>query len=149
MTLVYCIWYGVFQIQQDYLFCMERAGQVGVAMFLGLVANVALNYLLLPVLGLQGAVIATSIANVGALIYGIYWSNRRGMAVHRSTIATLLLPLCLAFGGFVAAIVLVAFVIVGLKQQWIVDTDEINAAIQKATELADKLPSWRSKPSQA
>ncbi len=149
MTLVYCIWYGIFNIQQNYLFCLERAGQVSVAMFLGLVVNVVLNYLLLPRFGLQGAVAATSIANAGALGYGVFWASRRGMSISKSTIAALFLPLCLLGGGSVAVSLLVVYVVVGLRREWIVDAAHLDFAIRKVTEVVRKTLALPRQSSQA
>ena len=67
-TLAYCIWFGVAMVAQQYLWCAERAGLVGLALGAGLAVNIALNLLLLPRLGLLGAVLAASAANLVALI---------------------------------------------------------------------------------
>ena len=144
MTLVYCIWYGVFNIQQNYLFCLERAAQVGVAMMIGLAINISLNYVLLPLFGLQGAVIATSVANAGALAYGVFWAWRRGMTIEKTTVIVLLLPVCLMMGVVPAIAAILVFLWAGLKYHWILDAGELQWAIDKTNEIM-QLP-WRRKP---
>ena len=67
-TLAYCIWFGAAMIAQQYLWCAERAGLVGIALAAGLAVNVAVNLLLLPRLGLQGVVIAAAAANLVSLV---------------------------------------------------------------------------------
>jgi len=63
-TLTYCVWFAAIIIAQTYLLCREKAYLSSIALFAGLVGNVGLNLLLLPRLGLLGAVLATTIANL-------------------------------------------------------------------------------------
>ena len=87
LTLAYCLWYAMFVILQNYLICWERASLAGAALAAGLVVNVALNAVLLPVFALPGAVAATAAANLTALLLlaGICrclgWRLDRGIAV--------------------------------------------------------------------
>lgn len=67
MTLSYCCWFGLTTVVQAYLWCAERARQGSLALFAGLVVNVALNLVWLPLYGLWGAVLATVIGNFVAL----------------------------------------------------------------------------------
>ncbi|TWU45897.1 MurJ-like flippase [Novipirellula aureliae] len=59
MAFVFYIWASIAIVGQDYLWVAERGKWVGIAITLGLIANIALNGYLLPIWGLQGAVIAT------------------------------------------------------------------------------------------
>ena len=67
MTLAYCIWSGMISVVSGYLLCAEKAKLGSLALVVGLVVNIILNLILLPEYGLEGAVIATTIANVIAL----------------------------------------------------------------------------------
>ena len=67
LTLTYCIWFGITIILQNYLFCIEKARLGSVSLLVGLVSNVILNLMLLPIYGLVGAVVATTVANFIAL----------------------------------------------------------------------------------
>ena len=91
-TLIYCIWFGLTIVAQKYLWCAERAGLVGLALLLGLAVNVGLNLLLLPRLGLLGAVLATAAANFVALMVVVAISRRLGFRVDLGTWVALLLP---------------------------------------------------------
>ena len=65
-TLTYCMWFGMATMAQMYLWCAERARLGCAALLTGLVTNVVLNLILLPRLGLLGAVLATGAANAVA-----------------------------------------------------------------------------------
>ena len=105
-TLIYCTWFGLTVVAQKYLWCAERTGLVGVALVLGLAVNVALNLLLLPRLGLLGAVLATAAANFVALMLVVVISRRLGLHVDFGTWAALLLPLAICLGPWNATLVL-------------------------------------------
>ena len=62
-TLVYCTWFGLSLVVQNYLLCAEKARLASVALACGLVLSVLLNLVLLPRLGLEGAVLSTTAAN--------------------------------------------------------------------------------------
>ena len=108
MTLVYCIWFALIAIIENYLFCTERAKMVSVALLVALVANVALNALLLPWLGLFGAVTATLSANGIALCGTMIFCQRNGLQIDRQTWLLVALPTLLLFDWKVAAIGLFA-----------------------------------------
>lgn len=68
LALMYCVWFSVFVVAQDFLWVAEK-GKFGVlAAAIGLAFNILLNAILIPRYGLWGAVWATSIANGVALI---------------------------------------------------------------------------------
>ena len=77
-TLAYCVWFGTAMVAQQYLWCAERASLVGLALGAGLAVNIALNLLLLPHLGLLGAVLAASAANLVALVLILVFSRFAG-----------------------------------------------------------------------
>ena len=105
-TLIYCTWFGLAIVAQKILWCAERAGRVSVALVVGLSINVALNFALLPRLGLLGAVLATAAAHFTALMLIVTMSSRLGFRVDRGTWAALLLPAALCLGAWNAALVL-------------------------------------------
>jgi len=103
-TLIYCTWFGLTIVAQTYLWCAERAGLVGLALLLGLIVNVALNLLLLPRLGLLGAVLATTAANFVALMLVMLINRRLGMHIDFGTWVALLLPMVVCLGPINAAL---------------------------------------------
>jgi len=119
-TLTCAIWFGLTMIAQNYLWCAERAGLASLAALMGVAVNVGLSCLLLPRLGLLGAVLAAAAANGTALLLVLVCSRRLGLQVHRGTTATLLLPLAVSLGPWIALAVLAAFAleIAGSERLW-------------------------------
>lgn len=74
LTLVYCTWFSLFVVAQDYLWVSEKGNYSVFALSLGLAANLALNAALIPAHGLWGAIWATTIAN-GVTLVTIYIFN--------------------------------------------------------------------------
>lgn len=107
-TLTYCIWFGLTMVAQNYLFCAEKARLGSIALLIGLGANVVLNLVLLPRLGLLGAVLATSAANVVSLVLVCGFATVLGFRLDRGTRLMFAVPISLAGGPWVAAAVLVA-----------------------------------------
>jgi O-antigen/teichoic acid export membrane protein len=119
-TLCCATWFGLTMIAQNYLWCAERAGLASLAALIGVVVNVALSFLLLPGMGLLGAVLAAAAANATALGLVLLASRRLGFQVHRGTVATLFLPLAVSLGPWIALAVWAAFAleIAGSDRLW-------------------------------
>lgn len=73
VTLVYCIWFSLMSVGQNYLWVAEKGKWAVLAIGLGLLINLSLNFALIPEMGLTGAVIATAIGNLAIvlMIFGI------------------------------------------------------------------------------
>ena len=82
-TLTYCTWFGLSMLLQTYLWCSERAYVASIVAGLGVLVNVGLNLILLPRLGLEGAVLATAAANGAALLLMSLLCRRYGFSLHR------------------------------------------------------------------
>jgi len=131
-TLIYCLWYSIGAIANNYLLCAENARIGCVAFGAGLVSNVGLNFLLAPIFGLVGVVVATAAANAIALalIYYLSWLN--GMRWDRGVIFTSLLPLALCLGGWQAVAVTGLACFIAHREGWLLDDSE-------QTQLSDSL----------
>ncbi len=79
-----------------------------VAFLVGLVLNVGLNLLLLPRLGLPGAVLATAIANLVVLAMILGFSCLLGFRLDAGICTILAIPLVFWLGPWVTLIVLTA-----------------------------------------
>jgi PST family polysaccharide transporter len=110
-TLAYCTWFGTIAVAQNYLWCAERPRLSSFALFAGLLLNVACNLVLLPRFGLEGAVWATSLANLFALTLIYIFSRWHGMHVDSGTWILTLAPVSLGFGPWAALCVLVVLTI--------------------------------------
>lgn len=76
MTMVYCIWFGLQMIGQNYLWVAEKGRWATLATGLGLATNLGLNVILIPTIGLHGAVLATAAGNL-LIVLLLFWLNHR------------------------------------------------------------------------
>ncbi len=102
-TLLYCAWFGMLLVMQNYLLCAEKARLASTALAGGLAVNVALNVVLVPRLGLQGAVLSTTAANAVSLGLVCLFNRRLGFHLDSGAAAVLVLPLLLCLGVWPAA----------------------------------------------
>jgi len=118
-TLAYCAWFGTTSVAQNYLWCAERARLSSLAFFLGLLLNIACNLVLLPRFGLEGAVWATSLANLTALSLIYIFSRWHGMHVDSGTWIVTLAPVSLGLGPWAALCVLIVLTILIATSHWV------------------------------
>ncbi len=123
-TLTYCVWYGILGIAQAYLLCAEKAGAVTLARAASLVVSVGLNLLLLPWLGLLGAVLAATGANLLCLVLVLVFSRRRGFHADRGCLLVLALPLVFPLGAWPTLLVLAVVTLAILRFDWIFSAEE-------------------------
>ena len=123
-TLTYCIWLGITMVSHNYLWCAEKAHLASAALLVGLVVNVCLNLLLLPRLGLLGAVLATTLANAVALVLVLWFSHLLGFGVDRGTRVILAAPLAICLGPWVALLVLAVIVLEAVRSDRLLSCEE-------------------------
>lgn len=107
LTLTYFTWFGMSLIAQNYLFCAEKARLASVSLAVGLVICVLSNLILLPRLGLEGAVLSAAAANAVSLWLVCRFNRRLGFRLDGGARVVLVLPLLLCFGPWLAALALV------------------------------------------
>lgn len=105
-ALVYCCWFGMLTIAQNYLYCAEKARYCSAALLGGLALSVPLNLLLLPRWGLPGAVLATAAANALALGLICFFNRRLGFRLDGGARLVLALPMVVCLGPWTAALTL-------------------------------------------
>ncbi len=137
-TLTYCIWFGMAMVAESYLWCAEKARLASLALLIGLAVNVGLNLLLLPRLGLLGAVLATTVANFVALTLICTFNHLLGFRLDPGTRLVLLLPVSLGAGPWVAITLLLAVAIEALR------TDRLLSREEKQ-QLAETWSKYRSR----
>ena len=99
ITFAYCCMLGLYYIAESYLFCCEKGGRATLALGVGLLVNLAGNALLIPELGLLGAVISTLLGNTVALLILLGMGRRYGWVPGRAVFVCCLLPLSLCLGS--------------------------------------------------
>jgi len=138
---IYCVWFSLIMIAQNYLWCAEKARLVSGGMFVGLLLNLLLNWMLVPHWGLSGAVVATGAANGLALVLVLYFSRRQGMPVDAGCWFVVALPILLMLGALGASVGLLVVVIAGMFGDWLLSAEDRieldtfwRAAYEKLTE---------------
>jgi O-antigen/teichoic acid export membrane protein len=138
-TLAYCTWFGTIAVSQNYLWCAERPGLNTLALLGGLVLNIGFNLLLLPRFGLEGAVWATSLANLAALVLVYCFSRWHGMRVDVGTWILSLAPIAFCQGPWFSLGVLGAIAIATVSTDWILTRDEKRRVRESFTQIMEPL----------
>jgi O-antigen/teichoic acid export membrane protein len=125
-TLAYCVWYGLLQVAQNYLWCAEKTKLGTLPLAIGLVANVLLNLVLIPPWGLLGAVMATA-ASTAVSLAVLYWlTHRSGMRLELGTIWLSLTPIALCGGALIGTTTLLVLVpLLLLSEQFINQSEKM------------------------
>lgn len=146
-TLTYCIWFALLFLVEDYLWCAEKARLGSLALLAGLLANVGLNLVLLPRLGLLGAVLATTASKLLALALVCLFSRRLGLRFERATLLACALPLCLIAGAGAALAMLAAVAVAAVATEWCLSHEQRRELLDIAVGFTSRLPGWRRQPS--
>ncbi len=123
-TLTGCVWYGIYSISQNYLWCAERSRLATTPLALGLGVNVVLNLLLLPKWGLLGAVVATASSTLLCLLTILWLSQRHGMTVDWGTMIVAIAPGSLVVDSTIAVATLAVLITASLGTNVILNAEE-------------------------
>jgi O-antigen/teichoic acid export membrane protein len=104
-TVAGCVWYSVYLIAQNYLWCAEKNWLQTAPLLLGLAANVLLNLVLLPPYGLHGCVVAAACGACVCLAAVLAVNRRHGMTTDRGAWLAALAPAALGLGPWPAMFV--------------------------------------------
>lgn len=124
LTLVYCIWLGLVTVAQDYLWVAEQGKWATLVTAAGLIVNVVLNLVLIPWIGLHGAVIGTACGNAVLVILIVVLNHHFGCTADRGIWLCAALPLLLLLSTPMAVL---AVLIVGLATfttEWVLTGNE-------------------------
>ncbi len=122
MAFVFSIWVALATIGENYLWVVERGKLAALAMGVGLAANVLMNLLLIPIWGLHGAVVATTLANF-VMLLGTWWGmSWHGYRLDETAIYATLLPATLLAGPWATLISVTACTAINPQARgWCVD----------------------------
>jgi PST family polysaccharide transporter len=144
-TLAYCVLYALLIIAQNFIWCAERTKLGTLPLASGLVANIGLNLVLLPVWGLFGAVVATTISTALALAV-LYALNRHaGMQLQAGMIWLSIAPLALCGGAWLATATLVLLVIAVLFSRTLISEPERELLAEFVRSYTERLFGWLTK----
>ena len=102
MALCFCTWNALVGIGQCYLLTAEKGRAIATAMAAGLATNLVLNSILLPRLGLTGAVIATLLSHSVVMLGHWFAMIHVGYNHRRGLILVSLLPISLLISPWLA-----------------------------------------------
>lgn len=136
-TLTYCVFYSLMSIALTYLWCVERTRLCSLPLGIGLVANIGLNFWLLPIYGLLGAVIATTLATIVALASLLFIELKNGMTFHRGTLLLAAVPIALCMGVVPATLALALVFTAALTTEVLLSSDDRTELWQAIHERLD------------
>ncbi len=137
-TTTLCMWFGLTALTTMYLWCAEKARLSCIAIGIGLVLNIVLNYFLLPRFGLMGAVLATAAANYLVIVITLRLNKMVGMKVERGTWIIVTAPLGFGFGVWTALVTLAVLATLSIQTDWILTKEDKD----KIRELARRGQGW-------
>ena len=134
LTMVYCTWFGLMLIAQNYLWVVEKGKWIALSIGAGLLINLVLNWLLIPHYGVSGAVVATASSNAILLVMIYLFSKLEGASLGAGVWYCSLIPMTLLFPMPMAIAITCVIVLAGWKTTLIFEDDE-------KTEIADMVMS--------
>jgi PST family polysaccharide transporter len=123
-TLAGCVISGIYVVAQNYLWCAEHPRLAALPLAIGLLVNVILNLILIPLWGLHGAVFATGLSTILCLAIILLLSQRHGMKLDTGTWLTCAMPITLAIGTTTSAIAFAAIVVLAFATNFVFDREE-------------------------
>lgn len=149
-TLTYCVWYSLFLVAQNYVWCAERTRLATLPLVIGLVINVGIDLFLIPHWGLLGAVIGTTVATAVATAV-LYWLNRlAGMHLQTGMLLFTAAPVAMCGGVWVGTAVLVLLVAAMPFSKTLLTPDERTTLVRLATQFLTRCRNhWRRQNDQS
>ena len=141
-TLAGCVWYGSYLISRNYLWCAEHTRLAATPLGIGLFLNILLNLLLLPLWGLQGAVIATAVSTLFALSIILLLSRRHGLPTDAGTWILIASPLALAYGTTSGIVALALLLFATFSTHVILSSEEREQLQTLFEQYYSKLKPW-------
>ena len=135
LTLVYRIGFGLMTVAQDYLWVAEKGKWATMVSGIGLLVNIIVDLILIPMIGLPGTVIGTACGNGVLVALMILLNHRFGCHMNIGIWICSLLPLILLTSPLVASGLLVAIGLVCLFANLILN-DEKKQDFQKVYRIA-------------
>jgi O-antigen/teichoic acid export membrane protein len=139
LTMACYTWFSLYSVGQDYLWVAERGRYVSLSLAVGLVVIVILNFCLIPVWGLWGAVVAAACGNVLVLFILLLMNHLAGCRMDRGIWVIVSLPLLLLIQPATAALSLLLVLLLAIRTDWIFNQSEKDSGRQFTDTC---LPQW-------
>jgi O-antigen/teichoic acid export membrane protein len=138
-AMLHCCLTAMAFLLQNYFWCAERGKTVGIIIAIGLVLNIVLNAWWVPIHGLRGAMVATSLSG-GAILFMTIWEMRRcGVWLGWRCLCFTALPISLLLGCIPAAVVLAATLILIGRTDWLLSAQEKQSLDDTITPKLNKM----------
>jgi len=123
-ALLVCCWLAMSTLLNNYFWCAEQGRLLGALTALALVANILLNAMMIPRLGMQGAMIANCISCAGLLLLQARCLRGQGISLGWDTLLICMSPMSLVFGIVPAGLVGVLVVLLAMQRDWLFSASE-------------------------
>lgn len=138
-TITYCIWFALILTTQNYLWCRENAKLGSLALLVGLLLNFGICRLLVPWIGMPGAVAATTVSKGVSLLLMLVFCWRQGLAFDRGLCLAALLPALVGLGGPIAALGVGAFLLIAATTNCVFSSQERELLVAQGYEQSQRL----------
>ena len=119
LTMVYCIWFGLTSVAQNYLWVVEKGKWIALSMGICLATNLFLNATLIPHHGVNGAVIATATSNAILLAMIFAFNKLEGCPLSGRVVYCSLVPLVLLLPVYASIALTLVIAIAAWKSSFI------------------------------
>ena len=138
LTLVYCIWFAIVTIAQDYLWIAEKGKWATLISGAALVVNILMNLILIPSFGLQGAVVATACGSATLVAFVLAMNHRFGCRADIGIWFCAALPLLLLLSKALAVVAIAAVGLACLSTNLILNDEEKSDLLNKIRERKNR-----------
>ncbi len=147
-TLTYCVWYSLFLVAQNYVWCAERTRLATLPLVIGLMINVGIDLFLIPRWGLLGAAVGTTVATAVALAV-LYWLNRfAGMYLETGMLLFTAAPAAMCGGVWAGTFALVLLLAAMPFSKTLLTNDERGTLIRISRDLLTRYRGYWRRPTE-
>jgi O-antigen/teichoic acid export membrane protein len=118
LAMVHCTWAALAMLLQSYLWCAERGRLIGAIVAAGLIMNIGLNWWLVPLWDLQGAIVATTMSGAVILLMTYRSVRRLGCKLSLAVAGCCVVPLCLLLPIWAVPLAFGLLVATAIRTDW-------------------------------
>ncbi|MFK7737046.1 MAG: lipopolysaccharide biosynthesis protein [Pirellulaceae bacterium] len=133
------IWFSLYLVSEPFMLCIEKGRILALQLACCIALNLGLNWYLIPPLGLHGAMLATTTANVCALSLLYSSLEKHGCRIRFGPLLLSLTPISLLWGPVASMACLVAIVFLAGRTDLFFDDKDRRQIDQLVTKKLQKL----------
>ncbi|MEM0926799.1 MAG: hypothetical protein AAGJ83_12235, partial [Planctomycetota bacterium] len=139
MALAFCSLAAMGYVAQAYFWCVEKAWVGSVVLFLGLVTNSLLGFVLIRSMGIEGVVASTLVAHAVVLVFSLIGCQRRGLPMDPGVLVICVLVPLICFGKWFAGAGFAILIILGLFTELLIDRSSRRECIRRTSHIIETL----------